>query len=362
MSQKVNGGARLTSLDGLKGIISFFIIFVHFCNRNPAGNFPLSFIPDIFTFKGWMFVELFFIISGFLFALSNRAKTYNATFAKYSSARLIRLYPAVFFATVLDVGVRIIGILVTGTSYRLTVANLVKSLTFASTLIFCEEPFPTVVWYIHVLFVCYIFYFFIAKLKNVHLYRAALFLMFAFGLTLYFLNLNIPFLFRNIGRGLLSFALGSLIWEFQKSANQKTKLSVSLIALAFSAVIMALCLKFTFVKVFFGEVLLGFTLIFFPSTVLCVLNLRPIEMLFSLNAFTFLGKISMATFLVHVPILNLFGIVNYNSVIIPFDKVWGFLVIMLSIFAVAIAWHYLIEQRLIPKIIKFINSCLVPKG
>ncbi len=355
MGQKVGSGTRLTSLDGLKGIISFFIIFVHFCNRNPAGNFPLPFIPDIFTFKGWMFVELFFIISGFLFALSNRAKTYSTSFLKYVSARLIRLYPAVLFATMLDVGVRIIGILVTGASYRLTIANLVKSLTFASTLIFGEEPFPTVVWYIHVLFLCYIVYFFIAKLKKDWLYRGFLLIMFAVGLTLYFLNLNIPFLFRNIGRGLLSFALGALICEFQKNATKKTKILVSLIALAFSVVVMAFCLKHTFVKVFFGETLLGFTLIFFPTTILSILNLHPAERLFSLAPFVFLGKISMATFLVHVPILNLFGIINYKTTIIPFYEVWGFLVILLSILVVSVIWHYLIEKRLIPATVKFIS-------
>lgn len=110
-----------------------------------------------------------------------------------------------------------------------------------------------------------------------------------------------------------------------------------------------------------GDILLRFTLIFFPTMVLCVLNLHPFEKVFTFSPFVYLGKISMSTFLVHVPILNLFGIINHKLIVVPFNTIPGFCVIMLSVFFVSVFWYYLIEQRLIPTTVKFINSHFISK-
>lgn len=342
---------RLNQLDGIKGIICFFIIFVHYIGRTPSGAFPLAWMPDLFTKKGWIFVELFFIISGFLAAASSKHKIPETSFKNYVVSKLYRLYPPVLFITLFDVVVRIIGIIATHSTYRLTVFNLIKSLTFASTLIYNEEPFPTVLWYIHVLLLCYLLYFLIAKAKTTTKYYLGVAALLLLGWALYALQLDLPFLYKNIGRGYFSFAIGLLIFEFQNKASAKCRQTVTVLAAAISALALTLALIFGFGKVF-GDILFCFTVLIFPTVMLCILNIPLLAKLFSLSPLVFLGKLSLATFLVHVPILNLFNIIYAKTGLLCLDNKLVFIIALATIMGVSLAWYYLIEQCLIPKLFK----------
>ncbi len=349
-SKAVVQRARLDQLDGIKGIICFFIIFVHYYGRTPSGKFPLSFMPDVLTRRGWMFVELFFIISGFVCALSYKNKIKDMHFGKYLGDRIKRLYPSVILITLFDVLVRVVGILATGDSYRLNVFNLIKSLTFATTLVYNEEPFPTVIWYIHVLFLCYLVYFFIAKQKTQTRYILSVISLLIVGWVLYSQRIEFPFLYRNIGRGYLAFSVGVLICEFQSSASKKAKRIVSWVLFAISAFTLGLSYFSTFEAVY-GDFLFALTTLLFPTLLICALNIKPIEKIFASTPFVFFGKLSMAIFLVHVPILNLFNIIYYKTGFLNLDKIGVFAVAMLTILAVSLLWYYLIEKRLIPKVL-----------
>ena len=64
-----------------------------------------------------------------------------------------------------------------------------------------------------------------------------------------------------------------------------------------------------------------------------------------------LGKISMGTFLVHVPVLNLFNVICSQSGVLPFDQPQSFVVIMLTVLMTAALWYYFIEKKLIPRLV-----------
>lgn len=342
---------RLNQLDGIKGIICFFIIFVHYVGRTPSGVFPIEWLPSLFVEKGWMFVELFFIISGFLCAASGKAKIKGISFKAYLLSRLKRLYPPALFALLLDIIVRIIGIVFTGSGYRLTLFNTIKSLTFTTFIVFGEEPFPTVVWYLHVLLLCYLLYFLIGKAKNNLLYLFGVGTLLILGLSLYLLKLDLPFLYANIGRGYFSFAIGLLIYEFQAAAKEKARTVVTLVFMTLSAICLILSLCFSFKSVF-GDVLLGFTVLIFPTVMLTLLNIPIFSKLFSIKPLVFLGKLSMGIFLVHVPLLNLFNIIYATTGLMCLDSKMVFIFAILIILLAAVGWHYLIEKRLIPKLFK----------
>ena len=60
----------------------------------------------------------------------------------------------------------------------------------------------------------------------------------------------------------------------------------------------------------------------------------------------------MAIFLVHVPLLNLFNILNGMTGLFPLESKAVFAFVMLCIVAAASLWHSLIEKKLIPCVLK----------
>lgn len=343
--KKVNG--HLLQLDGLKGVICFFIIFVHYYNRTPNYAFPISWLPMFLVAKGWMFVEFFFIISGFLFAGSYKNKIPFLSLGTYLHARLKRLYPSAVLIAVFDGLTRLVDIGINGGGTRLTVEGFLRTLFFTETWIYNGEPFPTVVWYIHVLFLCYVVYYFIAKAKNPEAYLVSMVGMLLFGWMLYTKQWDIPFLYRNIGRGYMAFAVGGLLREFQNRASEKLRVRVTCCAAFFAAAVLLAGAIWDFGKVF-GDILLVCTLLLFPAAMLCLLNWRWVGKIFSCQPLVWLGKLSMATFLVHVPVMNLVQALCYQSGALPFDRASTFSVVLPTIFVVAVLWHYGIEKKLIP--------------
>ena len=114
-------------------------------------------------------------------------------------------------------------------------------------------------------------------------------------------------------------------------------------------------IKFGFENTF-GDITFTFYLLFFPTIMIAALNINWIKGFFSLPPFVFLGKISMAVFLIHVPILNFFsiyihpshGILYSENSLIRYDTVQGFFLILASIIIVSVIWHYTIEKKVIP--------------
>ena len=347
MTQRGVQKQHYKQLDGIKGVICFFIIFVHYYNRTPGYAFPISWIPKLLTEKGWMFVEFFFIISGFLFVNSYKNKISGISFGTYLCARLKRLYPSVVLIAAFDGIIRLVDVGINGGGTRMTLEGLLRTLTFTETWIYNGEPFPTVVWYIHVLFLCYVVYYFIAKAKNPTTYLAGMVGLLLFGWVLYAKQWNIPFLYRNIGRGYMAFSVGGLLLEFQNRASEKLRLRVTLCTAILAAAALLAGVFWTYGKVF-GDVLLVCTLLLFPAAMLCLLNLRWVGKIFSCPPLVWLGKLSMATFLVHVPVMNLVKALCYQSGALPFDRAYTFAVVLPMIFAVAALWHYGIEKKLIP--------------
>ena len=337
-------------LDGIKGVICFFIIFVHYYNRTPGYDFPISWIPKLLVEKGWMFVEFFFIISGFLFANSYKNKASGTSFGTYLLARLKRLYPSVVLIAVFDGIIRLVDVGINGGGTRLTLEGLLRTLTFAETWIYNGEPFPTVVWYIHVLLLCYVVYYFIAGAKKPVTYLAGMVGLLLLGWTLYVKQWNIPFLYRNIGRGYMAFSVGGLLLEFQNRASEKLRQRVSLCAMLLAAAVLLAGVFWSFEKVF-GDALLVCTLLLFPTAMLCLLNLRLVGKIFSCPPLVWLGKLSMAAFLVHVPVMNLIKALCYQSGALPFNRAYTFAIVLPVIFAVAALWHYGIEKKLIPALL-----------
>ncbi len=81
----MTGNERLTSLDGLRGLAALVVLLFHFE------------VNGVITAKGYLAVDFFFLLSGFVIA-----RTYDASlksglpFSRFAALRAIRIYPLFF--------------------------------------------------------------------------------------------------------------------------------------------------------------------------------------------------------------------------------------------------------------------------
>ncbi len=97
---------RLTFIDGLRGIAAFSVVCYHVARYEPETQLSRRFIPEMLQTwfdHGWIGVQVFFVISGFVIAYSLRNAFITPGYAvNYAWRRSIRLDPS-YWATILFV-------------------------------------------------------------------------------------------------------------------------------------------------------------------------------------------------------------------------------------------------------------------
>lgn len=95
-----SGGAEIKPLTGVRGVAAFIVMIYHYCNYVA---FP-QFHPD-FLSKGYLCVDLFFVLSGFVLALRYGEKLADrpsaSAYGTFIEARIARIYPAYIFISIL---------------------------------------------------------------------------------------------------------------------------------------------------------------------------------------------------------------------------------------------------------------------
>ncbi|MEO6725174.1 MAG: acyltransferase family protein [Blastocatellia bacterium] len=104
---------RIHTLDALRGIASLAVCWFHLTNGNPA------FLPDgwlkLSGKFGWLGVEMFFVISGFIIPFSMRRAGYSiGDFPRFILKRIVRLDPPYLVAIVLTIGLAYLSSLAPG--------------------------------------------------------------------------------------------------------------------------------------------------------------------------------------------------------------------------------------------------------
>lgn len=85
---------RIYKLDGLRGVFSVMIVLYHYLNYMPEylrGHF--------FIRESYVFVDFFFVLSGFVISYNYHQLSDAKGFSVYIKKRLIRLYPLLFYTT-----------------------------------------------------------------------------------------------------------------------------------------------------------------------------------------------------------------------------------------------------------------------
>ena len=137
---------RVKQIDALRGIAAIIVTFFHL-----TGNSGLSKTTASYGSYGWVGVQVFFVISGFVLPYSLHRSNYNiSNFFKFIVKRLIRIYPAYLAAIV-------IGIILAAVTHRelLSAYAIVSHLFFLNDLL--SLPFISpVLWTLAIEFQFYI--------------------------------------------------------------------------------------------------------------------------------------------------------------------------------------------------------------
>ena len=110
---------RLESLDGLRGLAALFVAWFHIYQRNELIR-PGGMVADVMDWTsqyGWLGVQAFFVITGFVIPYSIRAGTHAGGWpnaGRFLAKRGLRLYPPFAAAAALTFGVWIVAPLVPG--------------------------------------------------------------------------------------------------------------------------------------------------------------------------------------------------------------------------------------------------------
>jgi peptidoglycan/LPS O-acetylase OafA/YrhL len=87
---------RIHKLDGLRGLCALFVVLFHL-NKN---NAPLLLVNNFFIRESHIFVDFFFILSGYVISLTYDQRIQQGKdFFQFLKKRIIRLYPLLLFST-----------------------------------------------------------------------------------------------------------------------------------------------------------------------------------------------------------------------------------------------------------------------
>lgn len=221
---------RITKLDGLRGVFSLMVVFYHY---------PIDFIPhsvhDFFLVaKSYLFVDFFFVLSGFVISYNYDDHINNkGELGVFMRKRFIRLYPLLIFSTLVflfvTLGVKIFlpQFASNKDSFLPAILDTINTLTFLnSTPIFDDNfggnsygmNYPS--WSISAEMFAYFFFGIITlwavrKKKNIIL-ASSIFIGMAFLLTKNLIGLEGNFDFV---RGILSFNIGYFVYLFTRNGR-----------------------------------------------------------------------------------------------------------------------------------------------
>jgi len=282
--------ARLLRLDGMRGLAAAGVAFTYHVRELFVPGALYTGIPaaDWFTAYGWLFVDLFFLLSGYIFAHVYLGRTRpfgTADVADFAVARFARLYP-----------LHLLLLLVTTAlfwarpenSTAAFVAHLIMLQAFVAPV---AQTFVGPSWSLSIEAVCYVL-FALGAAAGPRALRQVTGLAIAIGLAMLLLQHSPegPFARDNLPRGLFGFFLGQLLWRERVRLAQVP--SPVLVAVMAGGIAMP--------PEWLGAVV-PYAALVFPAALVLGLRLAWLES----RPLVWLGDRSYALYLIHLPLLQL---------------------------------------------------------
>jgi peptidoglycan/LPS O-acetylase OafA/YrhL len=343
-------GERLGALDGMKGIAAVMVAFFwHYQHFSPA-SYPFSFIAYWPYNHSWIMVDLFFVLSGFIFYKIYKRKImeHNVSFKQFLVLRFSRLYPLHWLALII---VAVFQIIRKCAGRDFFIYNYNGLFYFLKNILLIQNgwlntslSFNGPAWSVSIEVMMYLIFFAIFyHSKNRTSYLVFYLLLIYLGMAIYFSRPDGPLVNLQVSRGLVGFFIGCITGEvFDYNSSNLKKVKTILLFLCILSI-----LFLTIVPGIFGYKVIKswhmvYTLVLFPSLIIVVLRVGFLSTFLSLKPFVYLGSLSYSIYLLHFPLQLIIKTIDeiYNLSINYSSKLFFFGFVLAVIFFSHISHFY----------------------
>jgi peptidoglycan/LPS O-acetylase OafA/YrhL len=303
-------GERFKALDGVRGTAALIVAFVWHYQHFAPEAYPFSKILYWPYHYGWIMVDLFFIISGFVFFNMYARKITERALSKtdFFILRFSRLYPLHWFMLIVVTVVKIIRKCLTGSGFFVYYNNnlfffLQNILSIQNGWLQTDYSFNGPSWSVSVEIMMYIVFFLVFYYSVGSNKKSCVcgLLLIYLGLMMYVSGRNWPFFNNQIGRGLMGFFIGCTVGEILNFSAAHKRVEKLLLWVCVAGIVIL-----TVFSIIFGYAKLkGWTLlymfVFFPALIIISLKFKTVSMILSIKPLLYLGEISYSVYLVHYP-------------------------------------------------------------
>jgi peptidoglycan/LPS O-acetylase OafA/YrhL len=340
---------RLYLIDICRGIAAYCIVIFHyriFYNPNinttsfEKNNQPFyNILFPAYEF-GWISVQFFFVISGFIFyylylkQISNK----KISFKEFFILRFSRLYPLHFITLnivlILYLTFKLLDLELFSFS-EINIKHYILNILLISNWGFENQAsFNTPSWSISIEVMLYILFFFISK-SNVRIFFSTAYLL-LFGIFIFYFN-------KLIGYGIFCFFIGGFTYlVIEKINNYKIK-EINVIFLFSIIFISAIFLikNYKITEIHFKILMLT---IIFPTLIIILFFYQKINKKIG-KKISLIGDISYSLYLIHLPIqILIFGILKFNNIKLDFNSKFYFLYYIIIVTAISSLSYFYFER------------------
>lgn len=297
---------HLGGLDILKILATIGIVFHHYQQDFNVRFDGYNFNNGAFYF-GYL-VELFFIISGFLMRYNDDKKNKNYTL-KFTK-KVMRIWPMAAISSVFVIGLGGCSKLLLGKWWE-EISNSIWNWFISIFLVFQGNAFKeeyglnNPLWYVCVLFICYLIYYFICyKCDKDKAQRICFLIMVLIGSGIIEYEINFPFATIQNGRGYTGFFIGVILCDIYKKVSRRNLIIGSL--LYGGIPILLFVYAYNIVNANLRMLLL---FVIYPTIVLWAVCLKPVSWLGNNRLVKLLGKSSFEVYIWHYPCILLIKII-----------------------------------------------------
>ncbi len=338
--------------------MALVIVIYHYGHFSPflEGNpYPFNHVLAIVYQYGYLCVDFFFILSGFVIEHSYGKRVSEITFRDFIIGRLRRLYPLYLLTTLVVGGLQLVYYSYERTfcCYPISLWGLVLHIFGLQNAGFSELTFNGPAWYVGILVLMYILYFGGQRhLKSSITVMIGILL----GGCIVCLNCQYPLINYTVGRGMVGFFMGVLLFRF----NSMYQVNLYVI---FGTLFLMSVLMVIFGATIIGNEVLLYAIVFWPLLLILFLNNCWIAKILRNPIFQFLGKISYDMFLWHYPLLILFVLI-WKSGWFPGLRLYSrmffifWIVIVLIIGSIS---HFCFEEKLRLLLSSVVKKCIKKK-
>jgi peptidoglycan/LPS O-acetylase OafA/YrhL len=345
---------RLAPIDGLRGLAALGVAvlshYQHFGGDKAAYPFANVLAMRWMYNNAWLFVDFFFLLSGVVLTYRYLEPIGSGAIdgRRFFDLRLSRLYP-LHVATLCICAAIQWTLLVRHHAPVLYGGNndlyhFTLQLFYLHTFFERGWSFNEPSWSVSGEILVYLLFFLYARRARANYVVLAIATVIV-GIAAQQPGSTLPILNGSLGRAMVGFFVGSLGFLYMRKLDRRGSGTIfGWVCLALLTLVCVLIYLVGFHELL-GNVTLGSTLAVFPLVIFAALRVSPLARLLSLRPFTFLGDISYAVYLCHVPLqMIVMTVMRGRGTAIPTASPWMLAGYLVALVATATAAHYGFER------------------